>query len=108
MANREKMRVASGEWRMGGRLPTPSSLLPIRYSLLAIRSAALATMLALPPGLARADQRADFLGGLTRDCRGCDLSGANFKRHDLAGADLAGANLQKANFHDANLAGAHL
>src|SRR5215472_2846006 len=59
-------------------------------------------------GAARADERADFLAGLTRNCPRCDLSGANFKRHDLAGADLTGAILDGANFHDANLSGAHL
>jgi hypothetical protein len=40
------------------------------------RLAVLLLLLSLAP--ARADQRADFLGGLTRDCHGCDLAGANF------------------------------
>ena len=55
---------------------------------------------------ARADRRDDFLAGRTRNCVHCDLSGANFKRHDLAGVDLTGANLTGTNFHDAKLAGA--
>jgi uncharacterized protein YjbI with pentapeptide repeats len=94
-------RIVSSEWRIGGALS-------IRYSLFAIRPAAVAALLALSPAPAAADQRADFLGGRTRDCQRCDLSGANFKRHDLSGADLTGANLQQANFHDANLSGARL
>ncbi len=93
----------NSEWRMANRGAQPC--LSIRYSLFAIR---LLAVLMVVPAAAHADQRADFLGGLTRDCRGCDLSGENFKRHDLSGADLTGANLQKANFHDANLSGAHL
>src|SRR5260370_19126820 len=57
---------------------------------------------------AEAGQREDFLAGRVKECPGCDLSGANFKRRDLTGANLTGANLKDANFHDARLIGARL
>ncbi len=49
-----------------------------------------------------------FLGGFTRDCPGCNLSGAQLQRRDLAGGDLAGANLTGASLHRALLGGARL
>ena len=99
-------RVANGEWRLGrSAVVAAVALFAIRYSLFAI------VAVALTPTPARADPRADFLAGLTRNCSRCDLSGASFKRHDLAGADLtdadaSGANFRSANFARANLAGA--
>jgi uncharacterized protein YjbI with pentapeptide repeats len=48
--------------------------------------------IALSNGIARADPRDDFIAGRTRDCRKCNLAGADFKRRDLAGVDLAGAD----------------
>lgn len=57
---------------------------------------------------APADALNAFLAGATRDCPGCDLTGANLKRRDLAGADLSGANLSGANLHRALLGGANL
>ncbi|MSO71528.1 MAG: pentapeptide repeat-containing protein [Alphaproteobacteria bacterium] len=43
-----------------------------------------------------------------KDCPGCALAGANFKRQDLTNADFRGANLAGANLHEAKLAGADL
>ena len=34
-----------------------------------------------------ADQVADLIAGTVKQCRGCDLHGANFKKADLAGVD---------------------
>src|SRR5437763_1734743 len=76
----------------------------LKYAL--VSSLLLIATFTLAP--ARADQRADFLAGRTRDCRRCDLAGLNFKRRDLSGADLTGANLRDTNFHDAKLVGARL
>ena len=73
-------------------------------------SAVLVLSLGLSPGLvdvARADL-ADFLAGRSKDCRDCNLSGANLKRFDLSEADLAGANLAGANLHRARLARVNL
>lgn len=49
----------------------------------------------------------------TKNCPGCDLSGAdlsgrNLAEADLSGANLRGANLENANLTNANLAGANL
>lgn len=44
-----------------------------------------------------------FLAGLSNDCPGCDLSGADLRRRNLTDADLSGANLTRAVFHRANL-----
>ena len=55
-----------------------------------------------------ADKVDDLIAGTIKECRGCDLQGANFKKADLAGVDLAGANLTDATFHRANLRGAIL
>ena len=49
----------------------------------------------------------------TKECKGCDLSGALLYGEDLSGADLVGANLLAAqmpgaNLSDANLSGANL
>lgn len=44
-----------------------------------------------------------FLAGLSKDCPGCDLSGADLRRRDLSDAKLNGANLTRAVFHRANL-----
>ena len=55
-----------------------------------------------------ADQVADLIAGTVKQCRGCDLHGANFKKADLAGVDLTGANLTDATFHRADLRGAIL
>ena len=49
-----------------------------------------------------------FLIGATNDCPGCDLSGAQLQRRNLAGADLAGANLSGASLHRTVLRGASL
>jgi uncharacterized protein YjbI with pentapeptide repeats len=64
--------------------------------------------LVLAGARAQADERADFVAGVKRDCPRCDLAGTNFKRRDLTGADLSGANLKGANFHDAKLIGVRL
>src|ERR1700745_3268441 len=57
---------------------------------------------------ARTGDPADLLAARTKDCRGCNLSGANLKRFALTGADLVGANLAGANLHRAKLSGANL
>ncbi|MCW5696451.1 MAG: pentapeptide repeat-containing protein [Bauldia sp.] len=57
---------------------------------------------------ATGDAVADFLTGASNACPGCDLTGADLKRRNLAGADLAGAVLTNANLHRANLADAIL
>ncbi|MDJ0620849.1 MAG: pentapeptide repeat-containing protein [Calothrix sp. MO_192.B10] len=44
----------------------------------------------------------------TKECEGCDLSGAGLVLADLAGANLRGANLRGANISRANLSGANL
>ena len=44
----------------------------------------------------------------TKQCQGCDLSGAGLVRADLTGANLSGANLVGANLSRANLTGADL
>ncbi|RYE10048.1 MAG: pentapeptide repeat-containing protein [Hyphomicrobiales bacterium] len=54
-----------------------------------------------------------FLAGLSNDCVGCDLSGADLRRRNLTGADLTGATLVATNLHravlrQAKLAGANL
>ena len=45
-----------------------------------------------------------FKADLTKDCPGCDLSGANLRFRDLTGANLAGAKLTGANLLGAKLA----
>src|SRR5580692_12214652 len=54
----------------------------IPYPRIAI-VALLAALSGVPQGGARADQREDFLAGRIKQCPGCDLAGANFKRSDL-------------------------
>lgn len=49
-----------------------------------------------------------FLAGLSNDCPGCDLSGADLRRRDLTDAKLRGANLTRAVLHRANLRNADL
>lgn len=44
----------------------------------------------------------------TRQCQGCDLSGAGLVLANLSGANLSGANLSGANLSRANLVGADL
>jgi uncharacterized protein YjbI with pentapeptide repeats len=44
----------------------------------------------------------------TRECQGCDLSGADLQGEHLIGADLRDANLEGANLGYANLEGADL
>lgn len=44
----------------------------------------------------------------TKECQGCDLSGAGLVLADLAGAKLSGANLTRTNLSQANLTGADL
>lgn len=44
-----------------------------------------------------------FLAGLSNECPGCDLKGADLRRRDLTDARLAGADLTRAVFHRANL-----
>ncbi|MEL7223803.1 MAG: pentapeptide repeat-containing protein [Cyanobacteria bacterium P01_D01_bin.36] len=44
----------------------------------------------------------------TRECQGCDLHEADFRRMDLADVKLQGADLEGANFYYANLDGAEL
>lgn len=44
----------------------------------------------------------------TKQCQGCDLSGAGLVLANLSGADLSGANLAGANLSRANLVGADL
>ena len=57
---------------------------------------------------ASASPRDRFLAGMSIDCPGCDLAGADLRRRDLAEADLSGANLDGAVLHRANLRGADL
>ncbi|MBM3507312.1 MAG: pentapeptide repeat-containing protein [Alphaproteobacteria bacterium] len=73
-----------------GPLPPPAARVPLA---------------ALPPG---GDRRDAFLSGLSKDCPGCDLVGADLRRHDLAEANLAGANLEGAVLHRVNLRRANL
>ena len=65
----------------------------------------LAATLAMMAGPVFADQVADLLAGTIKECRGCDLQGANFKKSDLSGVNLTDANLTDANFHRATLRG---
>ncbi len=58
-----------------------------------------------PPAPATGDMAAQFIAGLVKDCPGCDLSGADLRRHDLTGADLSGAKLVATNLHRAILRG---
>lgn len=44
-----------------------------------------------------------FLAGLSNDCPGCDLAGADLRRRNLTDANLAGADLTRAVFHRATL-----
>ncbi|CDN11206.1 Pentapeptide repeat family protein [Richelia intracellularis] len=44
----------------------------------------------------------------TKECEGCDLSGAGLVMADLSGANLRGANLTGANLSSSNLSGANL
>src|SRR5262249_30366887 len=74
----------------------------------AVAFLAAAAVASYPAAGPEAGQREDFLAGQIKECPGCDLSGANFKRRDLTGANLAGANLKDANLHDARLIGAKL
>ncbi|WP_197279320.1 pentapeptide repeat-containing protein [Devosia sp. A16] len=55
---------------------------------------------ALPAGATPAQR---FLAGLSNDCPGCQLGGADLRRRDLSGANLAGADLTRAVLHRANL-----
>ena len=59
---------------------------------------ALVVLLALIPAVALADQADDIRSGVLKQCRGCDLSNADFKKADLTGVDLSGANLEGASF----------
>ena len=61
----------------------------------------MAAALALMATPVFADQVADLIAGTIKECRGCDLHGANFKKADLSGVDLSGANLTDATFHRA-------
>lgn len=66
-----------------------------------------------PAAPVAADQRSQFLAGLTNDCPDCDLSNSDLRRRDLTGADLTGARLVATNLHrailrQAKLAGADL
>lgn len=47
---------------------------------------ALVTILAMAAGPAAADQVADLIAGTIKECRGCDLREANFKKADLTGS----------------------
>lgn len=60
------------------------------------------------PSFAPGSREADLVSGRSRDCPGCDLSGANLKRRDLSGGDLSAAILREVNFHDAKLGRANL
>ncbi|MCL1463807.1 pentapeptide repeat-containing protein [Argonema galeatum] len=44
----------------------------------------------------------------TKECQGCDLSGANLNSVDLSGADLSGADLSDASLKNTLLVGANL
>ena len=70
-----------------------------------LAAAAVAPEAALP---ADASPRDRFLAGVSADCPGCDLAGADLRRRDLADADLSGANLDGAVLHRANLRNANL
>src|SRR3569833_410623 len=65
-----------------------------------------ATLVFLTASPVFADQVADLIAGTIKQCRGCDLHGANFKKAELGGVDLTGANLTAATFHRAALRGA--
>lgn len=56
-----------------------------------------------PPAPAADDKVGMFIAGLSKDCPGCDLSGADLRRRDLTGADLSGATLVATNLHRAIL-----
>ena len=67
----------------------------------------LALVLALSaPAAALAGPVEDLLGGTRKECRGCDLTDANFKKAHLSDVDFTGATLTNANFHRAILDGA--
>src|SRR5690348_14970458 len=73
-----------------------------------MKSIIAAAVLALLAAPSFAGEVEDLIAGTLKECRGCDLQGANFKKADLAGVDLTGANLTDATFHRANLRGAIL
>lgn len=57
-----------------------------------------------PPALpADATPAERFLAGLSNDCPGCELGGADLRRRDLSDANLKGADLTRAVLHRANL-----
>jgi len=62
-----------------------------------------------PPALpAEASPAQRFLAGLSNDCPGCELAGADLRRRDLSDAKLSGANLTRAVLHRAKLRNADL
>lgn len=66
----------------------------------------LVTLILLFPCLARAFNQAHLdQVRATRNCRACDLSGANLTAANLAGSDLSGSDLSNADLSGANLAG---
>jgi len=68
---------------------------------------AVAAATAEPPA-ADASPAQRFLTGLSNDCPGCELAGADLRRRDLTDAKLSGANLTRAVLHRANLRNADL
>src|SRR5579864_135137 len=77
-------------------------------AMLALALAANALLCSSGAARAQAQDVAAFLAGRSKDCPGCDLSGAKLKRRDLTGANLAGANLSEASLHRSLLRGANL
>src|SRR3569833_3982895 len=67
-------------------------------------TAALLTLGLVAPALS--DPVQDLFSGSRKECRGCDLHDANFKKADLSGVDFTGADLEGASFHRAILKGA--
>ena len=65
--------------------------IPLRQDEVKMKHFLVATLLTLAALPAAADQVADLISGKIKECRGCDLTGANFKKADLSGVDLTGA-----------------
>jgi uncharacterized protein YjbI with pentapeptide repeats len=77
-----------------------------RIGWLAVACSALAFSVSHGAGAANPDHVAAFKN--TRECPGCDLSGANLGGVQAPGAKLANANLTDANLYGASLRGADL
>lgn len=78
----------------------------MRNPILAITTLLSTICLTTPASSANLEHIKQLLA--TRQCQGCDLSGAGLVLANLSGANLSGANLRSANLSRANIVGADL